>query len=119
MLNDNSCNHPVSERLLLPTETQAATFNWKQQKKREKEELLLILASSNLFISTCFWNDPAYQKKMQQILTFSKHSSCLNSYTEMFFGYTLSHVISKYFRKRLDNIPTTVPAIHAAFTVYD
>lgn len=56
---------------------------------------------------------------MQQILTFSKHSSCLNSYTEMFFGYTLSRVISKHFRKRLDNIPTTVPAIHAAFTVYD
>lgn len=57
---------------------------------------------------------------MQEILIFS---SCLNTYTEIVFGFTLSSVIyqilSKYFRKRLENIPTTVPGIHAVFTVYD
>lgn len=60
---------------------------------------------------------------MQEILIFSKHPSCLNTYTEMVFDFTLSSVIyqilSKYFRKRLENIPTTVPGIHTAFTVYD
>lgn len=63
-------------------------------------------------------------KRKRDKLLFSQSTFPLSTHTLKWFLVLHYHVyyikvLSKYFRKRLENIPTTVAGIHTAFTVYD